>query len=153
MKLLTAMIIMSITVVCSANPNAQPWSLLYLARASNSLLVANDQIADGKSAICRLSKTQASTATANLHVLIDEKIKTLQLPQHKKIEKQAVKCLQTCSCDIFSYYFDKSASIINNKIKSTVDELAKSTTPKIRAECAKNFQEFCSSELFKKLIQ
>lgn len=139
-KLLFLVILGSASSYADSAPATQ-WSLRYLARASNFLLVASDSLLEGKTALCDLKKGQPEMMAQNLKALIDEKIKSLSKEQRKIASQQAESCEQNCTCDILSLAFEQVPESLNEK--------AAKITPAQRQECAKQFQEFCQSRLLK----
>jgi len=119
------------------------WSLRYLARASNFLLVASDRLLENKKALCGLEKGQPEQTSQNLKSLIDEKIKSLNSNQKSKIKEQAQSCETECTCDIYLLAIEDLPAAVSIK--------AQKVLPEQRSQCASKFKEFCQSRLFKSI--
>lgn len=132
-----------------AGPEASTWSLKYLARASNSLLVASQQALDKQKPICGISDTRISSMSQSLKALVDSKIAGLNQKQKEAVRKQSTQCQSACTCDIFSYYFEQSSDPLDQKALADIRGKASSTTAEARMACAKKFPEFCQSLLLK----
>ncbi len=126
---------------------AKKWSLKYLARASNTLLVINDHILAKEKAICSLEKKQLRKVQQNLKIIIDEKIASLKPTQVQDIVQMSETCEQSCSCDIFSYYFEKGTEHQHKSYAVLAAHKAQATATEDRLQCAKKFKEFCKSDL------
>jgi hypothetical protein len=128
------------------------WSLRYLAKASNSLLVMNDQLLNNDKPLCKVTKKQLQRSQQKLKSIIDEKISSLTEDQVRDIVSSAETCEKTCACDIFSYYFEKSQELQHKSYSVLSEHKAKNTEFKDRLTCARQFREFCQSDLLKTLI-
>jgi len=152
MRFFSLVLILATCLQVQANePEVSHWSLRYLARASNALLVASQQSLEHQKAICGISGSKISQLSQNLKALIDAKISSLNTAQKTAIRQQSATCFSECSCDIFAYSFEGSSSPEDQKaleqIRSSVDKI----NTDARLACAKNFPEFCSSHLLKSI--
>ena len=130
-------------------PDVSTWSLRYLARSSNSLLVASNQAFESKAVLSKMQKKNVSKASHNLKAIIDERISKLSKKEVKEIRTQAKKCASECSCDIFAYYLEKSSDAADKKLLAQITPSAEKMSSKSRLACAQKFKEFCSSNLLK----
>lgn len=130
---------------------AKKWSLKYLARASNSLLVINDQLVAKEKPICSIEKKQLRKLQQSLKIIIDQKIGSLKPEQVKDIIQTSETCEKSCSCDIFSYYFEKGTEHQHKSYAVLAGHKAKSTSSEDRLTCARSFKEFCKSDLMNAL--
>lgn len=126
-----------------ASSEVSKWSLRYMARASNLLLVSFDSALENKPLLCGLKKDEPQTLSQNLKALIDEKVQILSAEQKRTIASQAETCEKECTCDILMMAIEKPSEKLTQK--------ASAITSEQRSQCAQNFQEFCKSQLLKKI--
>ncbi len=134
-----------------AEEDLSKWSLQYFAKASNSLLVAADQVFDNKKILCGLKKKEVQKSARNLQFLIDVKISQLSKTEIKEIRKQTPLCSKDCSCDIFAYYLEQSKESLDKKLLAKMSPQAEKIDSQARVNCAKKFSEFCESKLLQKI--
>lgn len=135
----------------AASLDSSAWSLRFLARASNLLLVSNDQLLDQKKALCDLKAEELQTMTQNLKSLIDEKIQNMTTSGKTRILQQSKSCEKECTCDIYSLYLESAAGSAHQELSSEISGKASQMKSSQRLHCAQNFKEFCTSELLKKI--
>ncbi|MGZ5279377.1 MAG: hypothetical protein ACXWC9_05520, partial [Pseudobdellovibrionaceae bacterium] len=93
MKSLGVLTSLSLSVLAYAGPDASMWSLRYLARASNSLLVASNQSLDNQKVICQIPGQKTSELSQNLKALVDAKISKLSPKQKAEIRLRSITCV------------------------------------------------------------
>jgi hypothetical protein len=152
MKLaLLATLLFSTHLLASTGGESSQWSMRYLARASNFLLVASDAALEKKPLMCGLKKEEPQELILKLKYQIEQKIQRLTTAQKEKIYRWALNCEKDCSCDIFSLALEKDSDSRGGKFLELVNSKGSHTTPAERKACARKFKEFCSSQLLKEL--
>jgi len=149
MKAIGFAIILSLSALAFAGPNASHWSLRYLARASNSLLVASNQSLDKQKVVCQIPSQKISELSQNLKALVDVKISKLNDKQKTEIRLHSLTCVDECSCDIFSYYLEQSTDPKDKEALGRMNPAADKISTEARLTCAQKFPEFCKSLLLK----
>jgi hypothetical protein len=134
-------------------PDASRWSMRFMARASNALLVASQQSLDHQKAICGISGSQVSRLSQNLKSLIDAKIPSLNMSQKSMIRQQVLECQKDCTCDIFAYSLEGSSTSEDQKSLEQIRRSVEKITIQSRLACVKKFPEFCGSSLLKALYK
>ncbi len=132
-----------------AASDASRWSMRFLAKASNSILVASNQSLDQQKVICGISGKKVSTLSQNLKALVDEKISLLTSQQKNEIRSRALSCQDECTCDIYAYYFEQSADPKDKQALTNLSSAKESIKAEARLACAQKFMEFCHSQLLK----
>lgn len=127
------------------------WSLKYLGRASNFLMVLSDQYLEKSKPLCDIPKNQLGKLQKNLRKTIDKKIESLSDAQKTDIIRMAETCEKSCACDTFSYYFDRSKSHEHKSYSILAAHKSQNMSDEERLACAKSFKEFCTSDLFTEL--
>ncbi len=148
-SIFSLILFMGLGALAALNPST--WSLRYLARASNALLVASDQSLEKKSVMCGIKGAQISALSQGLHALVDAKIAALSTNQKATIRQQASSCADECTCDIYKYHFEKSLDAADTDALKRMSSQFESVTAEKRQACAAKFSEFCSSQLLKAL--
>ena len=148
MKMIHSFLIL-ISLQTYAGLDANYWSLRYLARASNTLLVASQQSLDQQKVVCGISGGRISSLSQSLKALIDAKTAHLTAAQKETIRQQAQSCAKECSCDIFAYYFEQNSDPQDKMALEKTNAAAAAMTAESRLACAKKFPEFCQSQLLK----
>jgi hypothetical protein len=138
-----------ISIQAFAGLDASHWSMRFLARASNSILVASNQSLDQQKVLCGISGRQVSMLSQNLKALVDEKMSHLTTRQKKEIRQHALSCQKECTCDIYSYYFEQSSDPKDKQALTDLSPAKEKMTAETRLVCAQKFSEFCHSQLFK----
>lgn len=148
--LLIGFLILNLALAVQAK-GAPKWSMKYLARASNVILVANDQALNKEPIVCKLKRSEPEKLSLNLRKVIDRKIKSLTPDQKEQIYKDAMNCKVDCTCDIYALAMENEKDPKVQKILELANVQGKNTPPEYRVTCAQNFKEFCSSSLLKSL--
>ncbi len=143
--------LLMITSISNAQtPDYGKWSLSFLAKSSNSLLVISDQILNNEKPICPQAKPDdLMFMQQKLKSLIDEKIQNLNSKQSEKAITLIEGCESDCSCDILSLYFENFPQKISATQTAQLNKKASIVTSEQRLNCATNFKDFCKSALFK----
>lgn len=149
MKILFFLLILT-SISNAQTPNYGKWSLSFLAKSSNSLLVISDQILNNEKPVCPQTKSDdLMFMQQKLKSLIDEKIQNLNTIQTEKVITLIETCESDCSCDIFSLYIESFPKKISATKTALLNKKASSVTSEQRLTCAINFKYFCKSDLFK----
>lgn len=149
MKSLTAVAFIFFSVLAFASQDVSFWSFRYLARASNSLLVASQQSLNQQKVICGIKGEKVSVLSQSLKALVDEKISKLNENQKHAIRSQAGSCVSECSCDIYSYYLEQSQDPSDRAALALLANAHQKVNELDRMQCARKFSEFCTSQLLK----
>lgn len=147
------LVLISCFAVAAPGSGSSTWSLRYLARASNFLLVASDAALESQPNICGIQPDQIQKMSLSLKGIIDQKISNLTTRQKQILEKQALTCELECSCDIYSLAYEQQKTQAPPKALEALNEKASRMDSKARQACARQFKEFCDSQLLKRLSQ
>lgn len=147
------LLFISTNVLAAQGPDVTKWSMRYLARASNALLVANDAAINNQPIMCGIKKSETQALSMNLKKIIDEKIKTLVPSQKEQIYKAAETCEADCTCDGYSLVLEAQSEKDPKagKLMDLVNVKGKKLEAKDRMACVKSFKGFCNGSLLKAL--
>jgi hypothetical protein len=114
--------------------------------------VNNDLALDNKKLLCTFKPNEDfSQLSQNLKIKIDEKIKNISSYGKKKILNELDTCRTECTCDIYLLYLETQKDPEIQEELPALEVKAKSITPEKRRACARQFTEFCDSQLLKKI--
>lgn len=142
-----ALATMSLPAGAAKSLGSGKWSMRYLARSSNFLLVANDSALSKQPLICPMKKSEPPKLSLKLKMIVDEKIKTLSSTQKEQVYEAAKTCELDCSCDIYSLALEKDSDPRAGKLLELVNAKGKNIQMTDRLACAKKFREFCNGSL------
>ncbi len=144
--------ILILMLILSFNSLAKSETLKNLAKASNAFLAISDLLLDEKTKLskltCQLKLEKISPASQSLKALIDQKVQLLVEKDFKIIESRLGECKNDCTCDIYAY------AIKNKDLKISTDfaKKAETTTTAERLKCYKKISSFCTSSIYKLII-
>jgi hypothetical protein len=147
-KISTVLLMILFIPGISSAETTPDWSLRFLARTSNFLLVANDSLLAGEKAFCKIEKDQVQPMILNLKKQIDQKLEQLTPLQKKKIRSQTLTCEQECTCDIYALLFEKESDTPSKKLLGEIQKTTSLITSDQRKSCAEKFQSICHTRLF-----
>lgn len=143
--------ILTFNLSALATTDVSKWSLRYLARASNLLLVTSDSLLESKPGLCEIKADEIQKMTMTLKMLVDQKIEKLTAVQKTTIDRQLENCTAECTCDVLALALEKSTKLEDQKKLTALNEKASKVEPAARLQCASSFKEFCSSQLIQAL--